>query len=316
MTPVLLDGMHGLGDNIHQRAVVRRLHRAGHDVWLKTPWPCIYHDFVGDRFHLVGRGYTLRTQAKNAKRERAVYSAAPVPRNATTMRVWYDYASIRTAGTFLGGMLRTTLGRAADDVTLADFTLPVPTAWRYKAAAFLGRPDRPVMFLRPLVERTEWGGCAKRNPDFEAYAALFNSIRERFFVVSVADIVPGIEGTVGRKLEADLTLHAGELDAEALAGMMSLASLTFCSPGFAIVMAQAVGTPVVCVFGGHESSRFYLHGHRYNPTLGIDPIKPCECFSRTHNCDKRIDIPAATARITNFVESYCGIPADLAANVV
>ena len=310
--PIVLDGMHGLGDNVHQRAVVRRLIGAGHQVWLRTPWPCIYHDF--DRLRLLERGYTLRTQAKNARRERDAYVRMAPPRVARTMRVWYDYGSIRTAGSFVGGMLRTTFGRDAD-IDVADFTLPVPTGWRYKAAAFLGRPSRPVMVLRPLVERKEWGGCKIRNPDHAAYAALYNSIRDRFFVVSVADLVPGLEDAVGPTLEADMTLHAGELDAEALAGMMSLAAITFTSPGFAIALSQAVGTPVIAVFGGHESSRFYAYGNRFAPTLGIDPVTPCECFSRSCKCDKRIDIAAATVRIARFVESHCGVPSDLAAVV-
>jgi len=309
MTPIVLDGMHGLGDNVHQRAVVRRLIAAGHQVWLRTPWPCIYHDF-DDRLRLLERGYTLRTQAKNAKRERDAYTREAPPRTARAMRVWYDYNSIRMTGSLIGGMMRTTFGRPID-IADADFTLPVPTEWRYKAAAFLGRPTRPVMVVRPLVERKEWGGCARRNPDHKAYATLYNAIRDRFFVVSIADLVPGVEEIVGPKLDVDVAYHAGELDTEAVAGLMSLAALTFCSPGFAIVLSQAIGTPVVCVFGGHESSRFYSHGTRFAPTLGIDPIRPCECFSRVHQCDKRIDIDAAHARIAAFVESHCGIASDL-----
>ena len=312
--PIVLDGMHGLGDNVHQRAVVRRLLDAGHPVWLRTPWPCLYHDFDPDRLRLVERGYTLRTQAKNARRERDAYSREPIPRNARAMRVWYDYNSIRRTGSFIGGMIRTTFGVDAN-VEGADFTLPVPTEWRYKAAAFLGRPSRPVMVLRPLVERPEWGGCKIRNPHHAAYAALYNSIRDRFFVVSVADLVPGLETLVGPKLEADMTLHAGELDAEALAGMIALAAVTFTSPGFAIALSQAVGTPVIAIFGAHELSRFYAYGNRFAPTLGIDPVTPCEHFSRLCACDKRIDIDAATIRIARFVESHFGIPADLAAVV-
>ena len=65
------------------------------------------------------------------------------------------------------------------------------------------------MVLRPLVERTEWRGCAARNPDPVAYAALYNSIRDRFFVVSLADLVPGVEEMV-TDLDADICLHKGE----------------------------------------------------------------------------------------------------------
>jgi len=29
------------------------------------------------------------------------------------------------------------------------------------------------------------------------------------------------------------------------------------------------------------------------PRLGIEPLKPCECFRHNHDCDKRLDLPAA-----------------------
>jgi ADP-heptose:LPS heptosyltransferase len=156
------------------------------------------------------------------------------------------------------------------------------------------------MVLRPLVERTEWRGCAARNPDPIAYAALYNGIRHRFFVVSLADLVPGAEELV-TDLRADICLHKGEMDIEAIAGLMSRAALTFCSPGFAVPLSQAIGTPVIAVFGGFECSRSFSYGHRFAPTLGIDPINPCQCFSHTHQCDKRIDLPMAHADIEEFI---------------
>ncbi len=98
------------------------------------------------------------------------------------------------------------------------------------------------MVYRPLVERTEWNGCAARNPDHSAYAALFASIRDQFHVVSIADLVPNVEWISGARVEADQKFHAGELEFEALAGLFSIASLVFCSPGFAVILAQTVGT--------------------------------------------------------------------------
>src|SRR3546814_11400043 len=51
MKSIYVQGMHGLGDNLHQRAILRHLMQS-HEVWLETPWPCIYHDLVGDQ---IGR---------------------------------------------------------------------------------------------------------------------------------------------------------------------------------------------------------------------------------------------------------------------
>jgi ADP-heptose:LPS heptosyltransferase len=294
---ILVDGMHGLGDNVHQRAVIRHLLAAQPrtEFWLKTPWPCLYHDLVGDRLHVVDPATSLRTQRKNSVREQARY--VPPPRTSRRQRVSYNLRLVQKTGSVLGAMIRATLGHDIDD---ADFRLPVPAAWRDKADALIGRQHKPVMILRPLVERTEWRGCAARNPDPVAYAALYNGIRDRFFSVSLADLVPGVEDLV-TDLRADICLHKGELDIEAIAGLMAGAALTFCSPGFAVPLSQAVGTPVITVFGGFECSRSFSYGHRFAPTLGIDPINPCQCFSHTHACDKRIDLPGAHADIEEFI---------------
>jgi ADP-heptose:LPS heptosyltransferase len=296
---VIIDGMHGLGDNVHQRAVVRHL-LASHpatEFWLKTPWPCLYHDLVGDRLRLIDPSSSLRTQRKNSKREQARYVLPPRTYRKERIKVSYKAALVQITGSVLGAMIRTTLKCDIDD---ADFRLPVPAAWIAKADAVIGRAHKPVMVLRPLVERTEWRGCAARNPDPVAYAALYNSIRNHFFVVSLADLVPQVEELV-TPLDADICLHKGELDAEAIAGLMSRAALTFCSPGFAVPLSQAVGTPVIAVFGGFECSRSFSYGHRFAPTLGVDPINPCQCFSHTHDCDKRIDLPAAHDQIEEFI---------------
>src|SRR4029077_4927845 len=98
-----------------------------------------------------------------------------------------------------------------------------------------------------------------------------------------------------------ICLHKGEMDIEAVAGLVAGAALTFCSPGFAVPLSQAVGTPVIAVFGGFECSRSFSYGHRFAPTLGIDPVNPCQCFSHTHQCDKRIDLSAAHADIEEFI---------------
>ncbi len=41
--PIYIRGMHGMGDCIHQRAVIRQL-LDRHEIWLETSWPQIYHD--------------------------------------------------------------------------------------------------------------------------------------------------------------------------------------------------------------------------------------------------------------------------------
>ena len=77
-----------------------------------------------------------------------------------------------------------------------------------------------------------------------------------------------------------------------------MSGLVYCSPGFMLVLAQAVGARLCAVIGGHESGRLYDHGQATD--LFIQPERPCECFSKAHACDKRIDIDAAKMRLQEF----------------
>jgi hypothetical protein len=290
--------MHGLGDNLHQRAIVRQLMRH-HNVWLESSWVAPYHDLVDAGLKVVRKPSGLRTQTKNAERETARFVAAP-PRGAAEIRITYTPSDVRSGGSVLAAMCAS----VGCDPKQADFRLPVAAYWQARADQWLARwrPRKPLLFYRPLVDRTEWGGCPTRNPDHAAYATLFRAIRDRFFVVSIADLAPGKEWIVGWPCAADAVCHAGELEFETLAALFSRAAMVFASPGFSVVLAQAVGTPVVCVFGGYENSRSFSIGARHTPTLGIDPIEPCQCFSHDHACRKTIDLPVARARLMEFAD--------------
>lgn len=295
--PAIVRGMHGLGDNLHQRAVLRQL-MVEHDVWLESSWVAPYHDLIADGLKVIHKATSLRTQAKNAKRERRRFEQSRAPIGARRFDVWYRPADVRRCGSVLGAMMKSVGG----DLDQADFRLPIPEAWRAQAATWLRRwrPTKPIMIYRPLVERTEWGGCAARNPDADAYADLFREIRDQFFVVSIADLVRGKEWISGRQVEADAICHYGELEFEALAALTSIAGLVFCSPGFAVILAQSVGTPAICTFGGYENSSSFSAGARFAPYLGIDPIEPCDCFSHDHACQKQIDLAAARSKVRAF----------------
>jgi hypothetical protein len=294
MCAMIIEGMLGLGDNIHSRAVVRQM-MGRHEVWLETPWPSVFHDLVGPRLHLMIRASKLRTQTNNIAREADKFTGAKPPRASINHKIWYRHDDIIRQGGFLAAMCHNS------GVPTGDFRLTAPDAWRAKAAKLLtARIGKPLLIYRPLVARTEWNGCDQRNPNPRLYLKLARSIRDRFFVVSVADLLPGTEWQVSDPIGADLEFHKGELDFETLAGMVSLADMTWCSPGFMLVLSQAVGVPMVAVFGGHESARLYDHGN--SSDLFIQPQNPCECFSKTHACDKRIDMDKAKAAIQKFTQ--------------
>lgn len=293
--PLLLQGMHGMGDNLHQRAVIRQLMQR-YDVTLESSWVAPYYDLIADGLKVVHKATTLRTQTKNAKRESALFHKHR-PVGVRTRKVWYAPREVRAANGVLAAMCRNC------DVSYdrADFRLPVKPEW-VEAARRVVKTDNPILVYRPLVERTEWNGCAARNPDHAAYAELFDSIRDRFHVVSIADLVPGVEWMVGHAVEADQRFHAGELPFETLAGLFSLAAMAFTAPGFAVILAQAVETPVAAVFGSYEASYSFNGGARYSPYLGIDPIVPCDDFKHDNTRDKTIDVAKAKRRLAVFAQ--------------
>lgn len=291
--PTVILGMHGMGDCLHQRAVVREYMRRG-PVYLRTPWPQLYHDMRGANLKLLAPSTQLRTQAKNVSRSQ--FDQVALPPNAAMVQVEYPPADVCQHRGVLAAM-----AARCGVPGVSDFALPVPDSWQHG----LDLPDdRPVMVVRPLVERREWAGAAARNPDPVAYRAVCEALRERLgaFVVSVADLEDGREWLVGDAPRADLTLHAGELDIEALAALWKRADLVYTAPGFGLVLAQAVGAPVVSLFGGYERAYSFRDDAR---TCKIEPDDPCDCFTHSHGCGKRMDIERATQQALQFVEGLC-----------
>lgn len=299
--PLVVIGMQGFGDNIHQRAILRELLRE-HDVTLATCHGTLYHDLVARGLKLAYRRSQLRTQAKTQAREVAMLRGT-LPKTARSVTVWPR--GIQAAGSILGAMF------ASVGLTMPerpDFSLPVPQEWRKALRARLpATAGKPIMVHRPIVLRREWDGRS-RNPDLAAYDALYRSIRERFFVVSVADIEPGQEWMDGPPYQtADLIWHRGELHFPHLAALWAEAALVFASAGFAPILAQAVGTPSLTVFGGRESSRTTNWvGAHLAPTLMIDPDRPCDCHSHHHHCQKAISLGPAVERLQAFVRGVLG----------
>lgn len=299
MKDLIIDGMHGLGDNLHQRAVVRYYMR-DHRVFLNTPWPQVYEDLVGQNLVLnLPERITLRTQAKNAISQAGAYRAPPPPRTVRAIKVSYSPHSVRTFGSVLGAMLAETgVPREYD-----DFRMPVPEHWGHNPLSNAFTSGKPLMVYRPLIERTEWKGCHARNPDAYAYGTLASGIASQFNLASIADLEPGKEWIAGADIDAEIKLHAGELDFRRLAVMVKAAALAFTSPGFIAPLAQAVGTPVCVVFGGYENSRSFSAGAKWAPYLGIDTKIPCDCFQHEHPCVKSIDMAMARQKLANFVNT-------------
>lgn len=305
---LVIDGMHGMGDNLHQRAIVRQLMQA-YDVWLYSSWGALYHDLIADGLKVMRKPIRLRTQMKNQTREsEQKYFTQKTPPRAPSFRFMYHGQNVTgtPSHTILEAMFR--CAPAPANYADADYRLPVPDEWKEPAKRLLcsiNGSGKPVLIYRPLTERPEWRGGAQRNADPQVYAQLFAMIRDNFFVISVADLQPGREWIVGPHLIADKSFHNGELPFEHLAGLYSQADLVYTSSGHGAILAPAVGKPVVSIVGGYERAAWHASGAKFAPYLGIEPINPCQCSTSMcgRACDKRTDISSAKAALTLFIGS-------------
>lgn len=307
---LLIQGMHGLGDSIHQRAVVRQL-MTTHRVWLETSWPTIYHDLAGPDLHLVKKSVSLRTQSKNAQREAELFSKQGIGGKHGTLRISYNGSDVMKTASYT--VLEAMCIKAGVSYAEADFTLPVKSEWleriveRLRVLGYDG--SKRILVYRPLVARPEWRGSIARNANVMDYAYITGFLRNHYFVVSVADLVPSVEWIVGPELKPDAQFHNGELPVEELAALFKAADLVLTSSGFGAILAPAVGTPCISVIGGYEDSRAHDSGAKFAPYLCIEPLTPCRCWNSgcAMACTKEIDMLPAIDAIAKFVKVQHGI---------
>jgi ADP-heptose:LPS heptosyltransferase/SAM-dependent methyltransferase len=293
-------GMYGMGDCLHQRAVVRELMKT-HSVELQTYYTSMYHDLEAE-----GLRITINDRLPPRIRDHGNSAQTASRARQHDRKLGYDHAQTRKHGTLLAAMFGS-VGLAVPE--RPDFSLPVKPEWRADARKLVGNTGgKPIMVYRPIVLNGTWP-CPSRSPDPAAYAALYQSIKDRFFTVSICDLTQKGEEIVGEEQDADLKLHRGEADFETLTGLFAEAALVFCNAGFTPILAQAVGTPNIVVYGGNESFRYTNSvGAHLAPTLPIEPVKPCACFDRHHKCDKTIDLAAALPKVDAFATQYSRPP--------
>ena len=309
MPPLHFIGMHGLGDCLHQRAVLRQLMKS-YDVTLDTSWAAMYHDLIADGLKVCRRPVGLRTQAKNATREANLFSIGRHEYGTVTRRASYGRAQIMAteSKTVLEAMCNVTGTNYAE----ADYRLPVPDRWNELLSEALGplparASEKPWLVYRPLVARHEWRGSIQRNADPAAYAAILDAIRDQFFVISVADLEEGKEWIIGPDAKADLSFHHGELVFEALASLFKRSDLVMTSSGFGAILAPAVGTPCLSIVGGYEDPRCHDSAARFAPYLAIGPRVSCSCWTSMcrQPCNRAIDLDAALPRVREFASQVC-----------
>lgn len=257
---MIIHGMMGLGDNLFERPFIKALPKP---VYLSTPWPFIFHDIPG--VHFIRPQTNLRTQAKNIARHSS-WLMPPAKQPARHIR--YGTEGI------IPGMI------ASFGVMPGAFDLPpLPPS-----------PEKgKYVVVRPATVRSEWRADT-RNPDpgYIGLAAL-EAAKRGYLVISVADLVEGVEWMVGFPPVADREYHKGELPVEQLLALVANASAVIGGIGWLVPAALSAKIPawIICGGQGGFNAPELICPAESTITFAV-PDNFCRCKLKQHNCDKRI----------------------------
>ena len=316
--PCHVKGYFGFGDNLNQRPFVRALLQKYRHVYLATHVPQFYHDMSGEpgRLHFVRANTKLRTQCKT------MATIPPdlwedLPANAITEK-WAHHGNDIKMGIGVPESCRD----AADGVY--DFELPVPQAWKDEALETLraqGQPwsTKPVCLVHPPTRRKEWD-CQARPPRPEYIQRLVDHLSATYTIISIADLVDGVEWPEAPLENVDFRLEHGELSITAMAGLYSLSHLVLCAPGLPMLLGIATRAPTFTVFGGHMPPEVLTHEIQGLERFGcVTPEPFCfECYhkAKDHVCNTKISEGSLLGAFMAFHKRVCGRPIKKAERII
>lgn len=273
MTPLVITGMQGLGDNILQRPFVRAAAEE-REVFLKTPWPELYDDLP---VWPVKAATRLRTQSKNQKASSIQWVDAPELRG---QHVQIAYGS----ATFARGSITDAMEESLP-LRGRPFVFDLPPS--------LGKPIgcADYVLMRPLTVRHEWHNSA-RNPAPEQLIQVALWLRARGLkVMLVADIDPPYERLVGKLPPHDIAFLKGELNVRELIRLVRHARAVVGAVGWILPAAIACGTPAFILLGGqggHNAPEKVTDPRMDLTRIGWGmPDEFCRCTNMRHRCDKK-----------------------------
>ena len=264
---MIIQGMLGLGDNVYQRAFIKKIQKP---VYLETCWWQFYKDIPG--VELIKPTTRLRTQNKNLeKAPESVWTRKQrFAMGYNNQRVFYGTSGI------LDGMRRSLRVDPAT-IDLPDFGAPLV--------------EGKYAMIRPVTIRKEWQNEA-RAPLPEYIAQAMQILRdEGYLLVSVADLEDEKEWLVGEYPDADFVFHKGELSLEQLMALSAGASVIVGGVGWIVPVGVAYNVPTWIIGGGHgafNAPELLLPKHQPHKVSFILPGKYCRCREHHHKCNKVI----------------------------
>lgn len=258
---MIIHGMRGLGDNLFMRPFIKALPKP---VYLDTPWPEIYGGIEG--VHFLKPQTNLRTQAKNIARHSS-WLMPPAKQPARHIR--YGAEGI------IPGMI------ASFGVMPGEFDLPPlppsPETGKY-------------VVVRPATVRSEWRADTRNPLPMYIAEAVMHASARGYKVISVADLVDGVEWIVGDAPYADVQYYKGELPVEQLLALVANASAVIGGIGWLVPAALSAKVPawIICGGqGGYNAPELITLKGQTSITFAV-PDNFCRCRLKIHSCDKRI----------------------------
>jgi hypothetical protein len=273
MTPLLIRGQWGLGDNIYARPFVKELAKQ-FEIYLDTPWPEIYED-LPVRFVLQPRA--LRTQMKNVRRQAPERWSPPPP-----------HVSLRTVNYGQSDMPR----RSIPQILAARFRADADwSSWDLPHWHSAPKHDRPIAVIKATTIRREWKSQA-RNPRPEYVNWIAQQLMQTHHVVAVGDIDSVNESLLGGVPPCHQAFLKGELAVTALIDLVRSADIVVGGVGWNVPMAVALKVKIFVVLGGrggHNAPEIITDPAMDLSRIGYaTPERYCRCCNSVHNCDKTI----------------------------
>lgn len=295
-TPIIVEGMRGLGDNIYQRAVLARSDRP---VILMTPWPQLFTDL--DHVDCVRPfAHKLRTQRKNEMATPdELWSGVRVAHSSPRLKLHYGKKELAAGQTILRS-LELGFGTIPNAAPIA-MDLPPIDAKRLRGK--IKAKGKPIAMIRPVTIRREWKN-ESRAPRPEYIVEIAARLMRTHHVVVVGDVSPGAEWLVGDMPPHHQAFMKGELDVLDLLALMTIASVNVGGVGWIVPAAMATKTPTFVVLGGNGgcNSPTVITDKRIKaPALGFArPSRFCPCGDMAHRCNK--DIPDLIGTFERWAE--------------
>lgn len=275
---VAVTGFEGMGDSIYMRAALKKLLAREGTVYLTNPWPQFFWDLSSVKM-VKPTTCTLRTQMENVNSVPGSTWQSEPP-GLRWYSYWYDNDALSRGKTPITTFMEQLC--VADPI---DFSMPANPLWMTRRIQDL---PRPIGVVHPPSARAEWHNTS-RNPRMEYLQAVINE-RSDIFWVSVGWTKDGQEWPDGAPLTGIAkNFDHGELSITEVATLISIAEIVLCGPSFPLPLSAALGTPVLCLFGGSVPPRCLVDSRMGKHVGYVAPEPFCACFSNDHACSKILD---------------------------